>query len=44
MLGVEVIAPDFELLVDARGKLRKKRGGEFLDAKKDFRHFKPQFF
>ena len=25
MLGVEVIAPDFELLVDARGKLQKKR-------------------
>ena len=44
MLGVEVIAPDFELLVDARGKIRKKRGGEFLDAKKDFRHFKPQSF
>lgn len=29
MLGVEVIAHDFELLVDARGKLQKKEEENF---------------
>lgn len=41
MLGVEIIAPDFELLVDSRGNLAKGRERNFVD-ENYFKKFKPK--